>query len=215
MKRGMTLVETSIAVAVMGIVLSAIGSLFITAHRMLRTAMAEAELSLGARELREKLLFRIMPEVSGIHGVGLLSGTNSSQIVEGSGTVLMQAQAVGNSLNDSRGQSIRLLLWNEQLAGENRYYLINEHTPDKDAHRKWLWPQALSLTERSLADIVDYDSESRGAHERIYRLKFDIGLATKTANPRGEPIVRRERVSVPVFGRIQPFASLADSGEGD
>ena len=55
-RRGFTLVEAMIAATIGGIALAAVGLSFLAAQRMLHTAMAESELSLAMRELRDKLL---------------------------------------------------------------------------------------------------------------------------------------------------------------
>lgn len=213
----MTLVELLVASAVMSIVLLAVASSFITAQRMMRTAMAESELSLAAREIREKLLFRMTPTINGVHYAGLLSGTNSGQIVESSGIVLLRSSALGSSLSDIRDQSMRLMVWSEPCRDDfgalvTRYYLINEHTPNKDAHRKWLWPTAVSLADISQNEVVSCDRVA-GAQPfmGVYRLKLGVNLQANVRNLDGSPIIRRERVNVPIFGKIQPFVG-ADGG---
>ena len=60
-RRGMTLIELMVSAAVLGIVMSAVASSFITTQRMLKEAMGMSELSLAAREIREKLLFNASP----------------------------------------------------------------------------------------------------------------------------------------------------------
>ena len=55
MKRGFTLIEVMTATVIKGIGMTAVISSFIALQRMFKTAMVEMELSLAARQLREKL----------------------------------------------------------------------------------------------------------------------------------------------------------------
>lgn len=212
MKRGLTLVELIICVGAMTIVIAAVGSSFITAQRIMKTAMAESELSLAARQIREKLLFCMTPPINGVHYAGLLSGTNSGQVVESSGIAVLRTSAIGNSLADLRDQSMRLLVWNEQVVDEDgkrvtRYYLINEHTPNKDKYKKWLWPTAVSLADTTQNQMISYERNTSYAdqYKGVYRVYLGINLKSNTKNLDGSPILRRERVTLPVFGKIQPF----------
>ena len=91
MRKGFTIGETMVATLILGIVLAAVMTTFLSAQRMLATSMAESELALASRGLREKLLFHAAPAVDGVHYAGMLSGTNSSWVVEtGSHNILMQ-----------------------------------------------------------------------------------------------------------------------------
>ena len=71
---GFTLAETMVAAAVGTLVLGVVLSSFIAAQRMLHTAMAESELSLAMREMRDKLLFKASPDISMTAEVILPSG---------------------------------------------------------------------------------------------------------------------------------------------
>ena len=188
---------------VAGIVLVAIMSTFISAQVMMANAMAESEMALAARSVREKLLFHVSPMIDGVHYAGMLSGTNSGWVVEsGSGYVLMGMSAVGTSLSDIRPQSMRLILGE---SGSDRY-LFNERTPDKDSHVGWLWPGRIPLVESSMLDIVSYDSRGSGPAD-VYRVNLDMNF--KVNGPRNRPIIRGERVVVPLMGRVQPMMDSA------
>ena len=195
MKRGFTFVEVMVATAIMGIVMTAVMSSFIALQRMFKTAMVEMELSLAARQLREKLLFRAAPVIDNVTYAGILSGTNASSVVEGGATpnIQMSCAGIGTSLADLRPQSMRIL-----MSGK---HLQNERMPNKDAHADWLWPSGISLADSSISDVVGYDEDSVG----IYRLFLNINLKANVNNHDGTPIIRRERIAVPVFGRLQPF----------
>lgn len=203
MRRGFTLSETMVATLIAGAVLAAVLSSFLTAQLMMSTAMAESELALAARGIREKLLFHVSPTIDGVHYAGMLSGTNAGWVVEaGSGNVLMSMAAFGNSLADVRHQSMRLLLWQ---SGTSRF-LINEHTPDKDRYAGWLWPGRIPLAAASMSDISSYETVGTAASD-VYRVNLDLGFAVK--GPRGSTVMRRERVSVPLMGRRQPMKDSA------
>ena len=212
-RRGMTLIELMIASGVTIIVVCAVGSAFITAQRIMSTAMAESELMIAARQVREKLLYCMSPTINGTHYAGLLSGSNPGQVVESSGIAVLRTQALGDSLSDMRDQSMRLLVWNEQVKNprtgkqETMYYLINEHIPDKDKHRKWLWPIGVSLADKAQSDMISYERNTSYADQfkGVYRVYLGINLKSDTKNLDGSPIIRRERVTLPIFGKLQPF----------
>ena len=207
MRRGFTLSETMVAMLVAGVVLAAVMTSFISAQVMMANTMAESEMALSARSIREKLLFHVSPTIDGVHYSGMLSGTNSGWVVEtGSGYVLMEMPALGASLSDIRPQSMRLILGQ---SGSNRY-LFNERTPNKDSHAGWLWPGRIPLVESSMLDIVSYDSKGSGTSANpadVYRVNLDLSL--KVNGPRNSPVVRRERVVVPLMGRLQPMKDSA------
>ena len=205
LRGGFTLGETMVALGIGGIVLTAVLSSFLAAQNMLHTAMAESELSLAMRKMRDKLLFKVSPDISGNHYAGLLSGVEMNENdVRGYNSVEMNGHTVGSSLSSEAGSSVRLLLW--QVGGKKM--LINERTPNKDAHVRWLWPGSLALADcNALSDILSFDSRNASG-SNVYRLHFDIGLEADVHRRDGSHIVRRERVSVPVFGKIQPMKDL-------
>ncbi len=197
-----------IASTVMTIAIAAIASSFITTQRMLKTAMTDAELSLSARELREKLLFHASPTIDGVHYAGLLSGTNADSVVESSGAISMSAGVVGSSLGSIQNQTMRILLSNESVTGEDgsaetRYFLFNDGTPDKNNHKNWLWPGRMTLCENNIAGVVSNCCNS-AASAKPYALSFDIELRANVKNLDGSQDTHRERVYVPLFGKIQP-----------
>ena len=209
MKSGFTMVETMVAAAIGVIVLVSVGSSFLAAQRMLHTAMAESELSLAMREMREKLIFKASPDVSGNHYGGLLSGTELNEGgVRGYDSVEMAGHTVGSTLGTTSDSSLRLLVW---TVGNDKL-LINERTPDKDAHVRWLWPGSMALAKwanpeedvASMSDLLNYSARNSNG-SNIYRLDLDIALAAKVRRRDGSRIVRKERVSVPILGKFQPL----------
>ena len=100
MRRGFTMVETMVVTAIGAVILLAMGSSFMTAQRMLHTAMAESELSLAMREMRDKLLFKASPDISGNHYSGLLSGWDLNESdARAYSSVEMSGRTVGASLS--------------------------------------------------------------------------------------------------------------------
>lgn len=209
MRRGFTMVETMVTATIGVVVLLAVGSSFMAAQRMLHTAMAESELSLAMREMREKLLFKASPDISGNHYAGLLSGADLNEGgVRGYSSVEMSGHTVGSSLGTTSDSSLRLLVW---TVGDDKL-LINERTPNKDEHVRWLWPSSLALAKwtapeenvASMSDLLNYSARNSNG-SNIYRLDFEIALAADVRRIDGSRIVRKERVSVPVLGKLQPL----------
>ena len=201
-RRGFTLVEVMVVTAISAIVLTAIFSSFMATQNMLHTAMAESELSLAMREMREKLLFKASPDISGNHYGGLLSGSGLNENeVKNFSSVEMSGHTVGSSLSSTSDSSVRLLVWSVN----DTKMLINERTPDKDAHARWLWPGGLALADcNSMSDVLNYKARNANG-SNVYRISLDIGIAADVQMRDGSQIVRKERVSVPILGKIQPM----------
>ncbi|MBO7483246.1 MAG: prepilin-type N-terminal cleavage/methylation domain-containing protein [Kiritimatiellae bacterium] len=218
MKKAFTFVEAMVASAISAIVLTAVASSFLSTQRMLKTAMSDTELSLAARELREKLLFHAAPTIDGIHYAGLLSGTNANSVVDSATwNITMNASAVGETLGDFQPQSIALQMQTANVVGygganETRYYLFNDGMPDSEDHAGWLYPGSMSLSGTSMDAVVDARRmSSTQPLAAAYAIVFDLELRSNENNLDGTPITRRERVSVPLFGKLQPFM-LSDGG---
>ena len=209
MRRGFTMVETMVTAAAGVVVLVAAWSSFLSAQRMLHIAISESELSLAMREMRDKLLFKASPDISGNHYAGLLSGADLNEgDVRGYGSVEMSGHTIGSTLGTTADSSLRLLVWSVS----NSKLLINERTPDKDAYVRWLWPGSLVLAKwanpeediASMSDMLGYSARNSNG-SNIYRLNFDIALAAGVRRSDGSRIVRKERVSAPVLGKLQPM----------
>lgn len=199
---GYTLAELTVATAISVIVLASVVSTFVTAQRMLHAAMAESELSLAMREMREKLLFKASPDVNGRHYAGLLSGSGLNENgVRGFDSVEMTCPSIGATLASKDDASMRILAW--KVGGDT--VLMNERTPDKDRHAHWLMPGCVGMDGFSrLADVLNFESWSENG-SGVYRLSFDLALKAEVRGVDGQDVVRKERVQVPLFGRIQPF----------
>ena len=208
MRRGFTMVETMVASAIGVIALLAIGSSFMASVKMLHVAMAESELSLAMREMRDKLLFKASPDVSGNHYGGLLSGTDLNES-DMQNSVEMAGRTVGATLGTTADSSLRLLVW---TVGDDKL-LINERTPNKDAYVRWLWPCSISLVKRnpndlsdeddvSMSDVLNYAARNSNG-SNVYRIYLDIDQKMRFRDD--ARVVRRERVGVPILGKLQPM----------
>jgi hypothetical protein len=61
-----------------------------------------------------------------------------------------------------------------------------------------------------MLDIVSYDSKGSGTSTNpadVYRVNLDMSF--KVNGPRNRPVVRGERVVVPLMGRLQPMKDSA------
>ena len=94
---GFTLVELMVAATLFSVVLAAMGSAFVGGVRLLKVTFATVEMSLQARELRDRLLFRAAPAHHDTAWAGLLSGTNGTDVLEGNATkIRMHCPALKN-----------------------------------------------------------------------------------------------------------------------
>ena len=202
MKKAFTFVETMIAASIAVVVALAACSAFVAVQRMMRESMAQTELSLAVRQLREKLLFHASPPIDAVTYAGLLSGTNASSVVEGGSTpnIQMDCTGVGASFASQPAQSMRIMLVGSSAAR----FLQNERIPNKDAHADWLRPGKLTLADTSISDIVGYDTAD-GSAAGIYKIHLNIRMKSDVKDSNGNDIIRREHIAVPVFGRVQPL----------
>lgn len=203
---GFTLVELLMATFVSMIVLTAIGTSFLTAQRMLRTAMAEAELSLASRQLRNRLLFQASPPVDGSVYAGLLSATNLNDNQLALGVIQMSGGTVGATLQDVDTQSIRLSP--STFDGQN--FILNEGTPEADAHRGWLWPSEMVMSKCDFSEIVNVAPYE--ATRNFVRLYVDLALETKPRVMGISPVARTERIMIPLMGKLQPMSDKNTNG---
>lgn len=214
-RRGFTLVEMMVSVAVLGIVLTAVGASFITTQRMLKDAMGLCELSLAAREIREKLLFSASPSGDGVRYAGLLSasayGSSGAPVSAGGNSITMEACTMGATLAGRSTSPAQIEIELETASDGTRRYLYNNKITSEGAGARWLRPLGTSIMSDSMSDILTFDtptarnSSSYGSSQNAVRLNLDLVLTSDAKNPDGTPMVRRERIVVPIFGVVQPF----------
>ena len=219
-RRGMTLIELMVSAAVLGIVMSAVASSFITTQRMLKEAMGMSELSLAAREIREKLLFNASPYSSSASYAGLLScsfnGTSGVPITSSGNAITMEACTMGNTLGGISATPAQVeIVLNTSTDGTKRY-LFNNKTPNATNKARWFWPVGTSILNTSMSDILSFDtptavnSSAYSTAQNAIRLNLDLVLTSDAKNPDGTPMIRRERIVVPFFGIIQPLKVASD-----
>ena len=195
---GYTLVEVVMAVAILSLVVVNFGGSLVACFRLYRVAVAEAELPIRARELREKLLFHIRrPEASVSHD-GLLSA-RSPHIDTVTLNYTSEQLPVTTPTLDRTAQTHRLFLSNTATG----VYPMDDPAPHDESHLKWLRPGGLFLdgitdwegtTDASFLDVRD-----RAGDNRLY-LRLRLGVTA----PDGTSLaMRRESILVPLFNTYQ------------
>lgn len=197
-RNGFTLVELMVTSVIFTIVLAAVGSAYMGSVRLLRVTFATAEMSLGMRDLRDRLLFHAAPPHDDTVWAGLLSGTNHMDVLEGNATrILMRCVVMKNNSGTMGSQTIRLG-FNDY--GTERCSFSSDDRHDERWTRRWLHPGNLNLLadSGSTAPLVwARKTDGTEDHSRFYiRLKGRTEAA-------GIPVEHGERIVVPVFGRQQ------------
>ena len=197
-RRGFTLVEMLLAITIFSIVTAALVSSFVGGMRLLKATFATAEMSLRARDLRERLLFHAAPPHDGTIWAGLLSGTNSTDVLEGNASkILMYCAALKNAGGTTANQRMEVVF---KDYGTEKCSFFSEDRYDERWPRRWLNPGCLNL----LADSGDTAPLvwARNANNVEDKARFYIHL-TGRMDVAGLPVVHNERIVVPVFGRQQ------------
>lgn len=194
-KNGLTLVELMVATSIFTVVAASVASAFIGGVCMLESTFATVEMSLGVRELRERLLFYAAPPHDGTVWAGLLSGTNSTAVLEGNASkILMHCAALKNVNGETASQTIQLILKNP---GTETCSFSSEDRYDERWPQRWLHPGNLNLfadSARTTPLVWARKVDGTEDHSRFY-----IHLTGYKA-VRGLPVEHNERIVVPVFG---------------
>lgn len=195
---GFTLVELMVTVSIFAVVSASLASAFVGGVRLLKSTFATAEMSLGVRALRERLLFNAAPPHDGTVWAGLLSGTNSTDVLEGNATkILMHCAALKNANGVTANQTIQLIFKNP---GSQTCSFFSEDRYDERWSARWLHPNNLDLFANSaqkppLAWARKEDDTEDHSRFYIYLSGYkDVA---------GLPVEHNERIVVPVFGRRQ------------
>ena len=193
-KNGLTLVELMVAASIFTLVAASVASAFVGGVRLLKTTFATAEMSLGVRELRERLLFNAALSNDGTVWAGLLSGTNSADVLEGNASkILMHCAALKNVNGETASQTIQLIFKNPRT--ETCSFLIEDRNDES-----WLHPGNLNLfADSARTDPLTWARKVDGTEDHS---RFYIHL-TGYKNVIGLPVKHNERIVVPVFGRQQ------------
>ena len=196
---GFTLLEMLFASAIFVIVVSQLAGVFIGAQRLLKRAFTEAELSLVSRQMRERLLFKARPDSGDKCCAGLLSaadqtvGWSSLQatipcVDASTGLDESSAQsqfAIGSQWNSSRGDN-DLMVWDQF----------------NTAAKKWLFPSQMSCGW-TWSDWCDTGGVCDGFADREKYAATKGQYYYLTIYYKANGVERKERVVVPVFGKVQ------------
>ncbi len=138
-----TLVETMVATSIASIMLTATVSTILFCHSMFRRTMTEAESSLAAREIRDKLLFHAGVKQDGSRlDDGLLTGKWK----------LDSASLTMNWSDSNDGpENIRIILKSDSKGN----YFYNERCPHTSANDKWFRPSNFRIGVDWSSAIVD------------------------------------------------------------
>lgn len=203
---GFTLVELMLTMTIFAIVVAALGSSFVGGIRLLKATFATAEMSMRARDLRDRLLFQAAPPHDGVVWAGLLSGTNSTDVLEGNETkILMHCAALKVSDNTTANQTIQLIF---KGYGTKKCSFFSEDRFDERWPHRWLNPGGANL----LADYGESDDKgyrprkpitlAKNSRDEDDKTRFYIHLSGRT-DVAGLPVEHNERIVVPVFGQLQ------------
>ena len=194
MKRhGYTLVEVMIASALLIVILGGVGSLLIGVVGMTKRSFAEAELSLAMREMREKLLFHVVPAHDGKVWAGLLSCADG---VENGIKVYSKSNVEEYSKGEYHIDGVHGLNITNGIPCEQTVQLVidmqyKSFMNDGDRYggegtKRWLMPSALGMIDG--VEALDY---SRQDDKNIYFIKLSAEV---------KDVSREERIAVPLFG---------------
>ena len=197
-KNGLTLVELMVTVAIFALVSASLASAFIGGGRLLKSTFATAEMSLGVRALRERLLFNVAPPHDGTVWAGLLSGTNNNPVLEGNASkILMHCAALKNANGATANQTIQLIFKNP---GSQTCSFFSEDRYDERWSPRWLHPDNLDLfADSAQTPPLSWARKEDGSEDHS---RFYIHLTGYKAVA-GLPVEHGERIVVPIFGRQQ------------
>jgi hypothetical protein len=199
------MLSTMIAALVFG----GLASFFIVSNRLVRNAFAEAELSVRTREIREKLLFHVLPPSGGKVWPGLLSASPSrsdGNIVENGAKILAKVygtgvadgkhywgstvvDAVGIASDTTARHNVQLVVRSENADGETLKWLGNDD--DRSAERGnlgWLRTAPFGYLRDGWAD------DDKVLSHRLFFINISASMNGHSSN---------ERIVVPVFGAVQ------------
>ena len=203
---GFTLVELMITAAISAVILGAVVSSFVGGIRLLKATFATAEMSLRARDLRDRLLFHAAPTHNDTVWAGLLSGTNSADVLEANATkILMHCAAMKTTGGTTANQTIQLVF---KDPGTAKCSFFSEDRYDERWPQRWLNPGGLNL----LADLdVQPLVWAKKDDNTDDKSRFYIHISGRT-DVAGLSVEHNERIVVPVFGKQQETRSDGKGG---
>ena len=208
-RRGFTIVEVMLSTVIATLVFGGLASFFVVSNRLVKGAFAEAELSVRTRELREKLLFHVLPPSGGKVWPGLLSASPSrsdGSIVENGAKILAKVygtgvadgkhywgstvvDAVGIASDTTARHNVQLVVRSENADGETLKWLGNDD--DRSAERGnlgWLRTAPFGYLRDGWAD-----DDKLLSHGLLF-VNISASMNGHSSN---------ERIVVPVFGAVQ------------
>lgn len=208
-RQGFTVVEVMFSMMIATLVFGGLVSFFVVSNRLVRNAFAEAELSIRTRELREKLLFHVLPPSGGTVWPGLLSASPSrsdGNIVEGGAKILAKVygtgiadgkhywgsaaiDAVGIASDTTSRHNVQLVVRSKTADGETLKWLGNDD--DRSAEHGqtgWLRSAPFGYLGDGWAD------DDKVLSHRLFFINISASMNGHSSN---------ERIVVPVFGSVQ------------
>lgn len=194
-RSGFTLVEVLIASTILIIVVAQFAVAGVACMRMFHGAIAQSELSIKMRELRERLLFHLRPPDEGRFYAGLLSATSIAPgsralRVSGGDVVPMPLTVARNDV-----QSHAIAFEDDEAGGS---YLVDADAPADEGHLRWLHAGGLFLhPDLDWSTFVEYGKINE--QNRLY-LTLTLAAESTAGIDWGS---RTERIVVPIFGKAQ------------
>ena len=149
-KSGFTLAEVMVASSISIMVFAAISTTFLFCQRMFRSTMADAEMTLALREVRDKLLFHAGPGMD----EGLLTGTTK---VDGS-AITMKWTTDQNGFGNGP-EKIRISVKKDDAGN----YFANDQLEQSTVNQRWFCPNDFRLFGNWTATVD------------LPRIKIDLG----------------------------------------
>ena len=187
-RRGFTLLEMLIAVGLVSILATSFMTTTVSCVKMFHGTMAQCELSVRGRELRDKLLFHIRKAENGKTYAGLLSGQNVSVDTV---AINMEVETIPSLLTLKRNdtQNHRLI-----VSGQNNAtYVMDDRAPHDNAHERYLHVGGLSSG-------TTFSNDSAFRERNRLSLTCTVSAGTLAGFDLGS---RTERLIVPLFGKAQ------------
>ena len=190
-RTGFTLVEVLVATGLLALVMTMLVGVVVPCVRLYHGTIAQCELPLRTRELREKLLFHMRPTDAGKCYGGLLS---VQSVHADTVAINMVDEYVPQPLTLKREgtQSHRLFVWQD----DKGWFLMNDHLPHVAPYMYWLRTGGMYQTG-SQGDVIE--RQNLDVQNRLY-----INLRVTAGSLAGFDLgTHSERVIVPLFGREQ------------
>ena len=192
-RSGFTLVEVLVATGVLSVITGLLIGTIVPCLRLYHSVIAQCELPLRMREMREKLLFHMRPTVAGKCYGGLLS-VKSIHTDTVAVNMVDEYVPVPLTLKREATQSHRLFTWQD----DKGRFLMNDHLPHVAPDMYWLRTGGMYQNgSANWDDIVE--RQNLAAQNRLY-LNLSVSAGSMAGIDFGS---RAERVIVPLFGLEQ------------